>query len=39
MIPKENVFDTLMKRGYFEQVTHEELRDVLGKEKNVFLFI
>ncbi len=32
MIPKENVFDTLMKRGYFEQVTHEELRDVLGKE-------
>lgn len=32
MRPKENVFDTLMERGYFEQVTHEELRDVLGKE-------
>ena len=29
---KENVFNTLMERGYIEQVTHEELKDLLGKE-------
>ncbi len=33
---KENVFDTLMERGYIEQVTHEELKDVLGKESVPF---
>ena len=31
-----NVYDTLMERGYIEQVTHEELRDLLGKEKVPF---
>lgn len=33
---KENVFDTLTKRGFIEQVTHEELRDLLGKESVPF---
>ncbi|MCI9246480.1 MAG: tyrosine--tRNA ligase [Clostridia bacterium] len=33
---KENVFDTLMERGYIEQITHEELKDVLGKESVPF---
>ena len=32
----QNVFDTLMERGYIEQVTHEELRDMLGKESVPF---
>ncbi len=32
----ENVFDTLMERGYIEQTTHEELRDLLGKESVPF---
>ena len=33
---KENVLDTLTKRGFVEQVTHEELRDLLGKESVPF---
>lgn len=33
---KENVFDTLMERGYIEQITHEELKDILGKESVPF---
>ena len=33
---KENVFDLLMERGYIEQVTHEELRETLGKESVPF---
>lgn len=33
---KENVFDVLMERGYIEQVTHDELRDLLGKESVPF---
>ena len=33
---KENVFDILMERGYIEQTTHEELRELLGKEKVSF---
>ena len=28
----KNVFDTLMERGYIEQITHEELKETLGKE-------
>ncbi len=33
----ENVFDTLMERGYIKQTTHEEeIRDLLGKEKITF---
>jgi len=33
----ENVFDTLKKRGFIEQATHEEeIRDLLGKEKITF---
>lgn len=31
-----NVFDELTKRGYIEQITHEELKDVLAKEKIPF---
>ncbi len=31
-----NIFDTLVERGYIEQVTHDELRDLLGKEKVPF---
>ena len=33
---KENVFDILTERGYVEQTTHEELRDLLGKESVPF---
>lgn len=33
---KQNVFDVLMERGYIEQTTHEELRDLLGKENVPF---
>ena len=33
---KENVYDVLMERGYIEQTTHEELRDLLGKESVPF---
>ena len=33
---KENVFDTLTERGFVEQTTHEELRDLLGKESVPF---
>ena len=32
----ENVYDVLKERGFIEQTTHEELRDVLGKEKVTF---
>ncbi|AYF53559.1 tyrosine--tRNA ligase [Clostridium botulinum C] len=33
----ENVFDTLMERGYIKQTTHEEeIRELLGKEKITF---
>ena len=31
-----NVFDELMARGYIEQITHEELKDVLAKESVPF---
>ncbi|OOB77219.1 MAG: tyrosine--tRNA ligase [Epulopiscium sp. Nuni2H_MBin001] len=32
-----NVFDTLMERGFIQQVTHEEeLKELLGKEKVTF---
>lgn len=33
---KNNVFDVLMERGYIEQTTHEELRELLGKESVPF---
>jgi tyrosyl-tRNA synthetase len=33
---KENVFDILMERGYIEQITHDELKDTLGKESVPF---
>ena len=33
---EKNVFDTLMERGYIEQITHEELKEVLGKESVPF---
>lgn len=33
---KQNVFDILTERGYVEQTTHEELRDLLGKESVPF---
>lgn len=33
---KENVFDTLTERGYVEQTTHAELKDLLGKESVPF---
>ena len=33
---KENVFDTLTERGYVEQTTHLELKDLLGKESVPF---
>lgn len=33
----ENVFDTLVERGYIKQTTHEEeIRELLGKEKITF---
>ena len=31
-----NVFDILNERGYIEQVTHDELKDLLGKESVPF---
>ncbi len=31
-----NVYDTLKERGYMKQVTHEGLREMLGKEKVSF---
>ncbi|WP_123053317.1 tyrosine--tRNA ligase [Clostridium sp. JN-1] len=31
-----NVFDTLVERGYVKQITHEEIKDVLNKEKVTF---
>ncbi|CAM2748834.1 tyrosine--tRNA ligase [Hathewaya histolytica] len=31
-----NVFDVLMERGYIKQTTHEEIKDILGKEKVTF---
>lgn len=33
---KTNVYDVLQERGYVKQVTHEEVRDILGKEKVTF---
>jgi len=33
---KQNVFDLLNERGYIEQTTHEELRDILGNESIAF---
>ncbi len=36
-IKMQNVFDTLMKRGYIKQTTHEdEIRQLLGKEAVTF---
>ncbi|SHJ92085.1 tyrosyl-tRNA synthetase [Hathewaya proteolytica DSM 3090] len=32
----KNVFDVLQERGYIKQVTHDEVRDILGKEKITF---
>lgn len=31
-----NVYDILKERGFIEQTTHEEIRDLLGKEKVTF---
>ena len=31
-----NVYDTLMERGYIKQTTHDEIKDILGKEKVTF---
>lgn len=31
-----NVYDTLAERGYIKQTTHDEIRDILGKEKVTF---
>lgn len=31
-----NVYDILVERGFIEQATHEEIRDLLGKEKVTF---
>lgn len=31
-----NVYDVLQERGFIEQTTHEEIRDLLGKEKVTF---
>jgi len=31
-----NVLDTLEERGFIEQMTHEELRDLLSKESVSF---
>jgi len=31
-----NVYDILQERGFIEQTTHEEIRDLLGKEKVTF---
>ena len=32
----DNVFDELVERGYFEQATHEEVKDLLKNEKVTF---
>ena len=32
----QNVYDVLQERGFIEQTTHEELRELLGKEKVTF---
>lgn len=32
----ENVYDILAERGFIEQTTHDEIRDILGKEKVTF---
>lgn len=32
----DNVYDILQERGYIKQVTHEEIKDILGKEKITF---
>ena len=32
----ENVFDVLKERGFIQQISHEEIRDILGKEKVTF---
>ncbi len=32
----ENVYDVLKERGFLAQETHEEIRDILGKEKVTF---
>ena len=29
----QNVYDVLQERGFIAQTTHEELRELLGKEK------
>jgi tyrosyl-tRNA synthetase len=31
-----NVFDTLMERGYIKQTTHDEIKEILGKDKVTF---
>ena len=32
----QNVYDVLQERGFIAQTTHEELRELLGKEKVTF---
>lgn len=32
----DNIYDILQERGYIKQVTHEEIKDILGKEKITF---
>lgn len=32
----ENVYDILLERGFIEQTTHDEIRELLGKEKVTF---
>lgn len=32
----QNVYDVLQERGFIAQITHEELRELLGKEKVTF---
>lgn len=32
----QNVYDTLVERGFIKQTTHDEIRDILGKEKVTF---
>jgi len=34
-----NVYDILQERGFIEQTTHEEIRDLLGKEKVTLLYL
>jgi tyrosyl-tRNA synthetase len=31
-----NAYDVLKERGFIQQVSHEEIRDILGKEKVTF---